>query len=84
MKHITWLQEYFPISFIRFQTKYMLGLSATPHRKDGLGKVLLWFFGPIIVDIKRKENKPMVKWVKTDVSSFDEKLNRCERLVFLL
>ena len=39
--------------FYKVQPKYLLGLSATPERKDGLSKVLYWFLGPQIVNIKR-------------------------------
>ena len=35
-------------------TKYILGLSATPTRKDGLTKVLNWFVGDIIFEASRK------------------------------
>lgn len=35
-------------------TRYMLGLSATPERKDGLTKVLHWFIGPIGYSVKRE------------------------------
>lgn len=34
-------------------TKYILGLSATPERKDGLTKVLHWLIGPICFKIDR-------------------------------
>ena len=34
--------------------KYILGLTATPNRKDGLTKVLHWFLGPITFKIERK------------------------------
>ena len=33
-------------------TKYRLGLSATPTRKDGLTKVIEWFLGKIIINNK--------------------------------
>lgn len=38
-------------------SKYMLGLSATPDRKDGLGPlgaapVISWFLGPVITDLR--------------------------------
>ena len=36
-------------------TKYMLGLSATPIRKDGLTKVLNWFIGDIFYSVERKQ-----------------------------
>lgn len=38
-------------------SKYMLGLSATPNRKDGLTKVLHWFLGPISFSIIREAEK---------------------------
>lgn len=34
--------------------KYILGLSATPNRKDGLSKVLEWYSGPLIYEAKRE------------------------------
>lgn len=36
--------------------KYILGLSATPNRKDGLSKVLEWYSGPLIYEAKRELN----------------------------
>lgn len=40
-------------------TKHMLGLSATPIRKDGLTKVLNWFIGDIFYSVER-ENQTSV------------------------
>jgi superfamily II DNA or RNA helicase len=54
----------------------MVGLSATPERKDGLSKVIYWFLGPQIVNIKRESGKPSIKFIFTDVSKYDEKLNK--------
>jgi len=54
----------------------MLGLSATPDRKDGLSKVIYWFLGPQIVHFKRETGKPKIKFVFTDVSEFEEKFNK--------
>jgi superfamily II DNA or RNA helicase len=34
--------------------KYILGLSATPERKDGLTRVLHWFIGPTCFELKRE------------------------------
>ena len=47
-------------------TKKMLGLSATPERKDGLSKVLEWFLGGITVPELQKnlEYKAGVKFVE--------------------
>lgn len=61
--------------FFKIQTKYMVGLSATPERKDGLSKVIYWFLGPQIVNIKRESGKPSIEFVYTDCSNYEEKLN---------
>lgn len=50
--------------------KYTLGLSATPKRKDGLTKVIEWFFGDIIVNYKKSEIEvPMVKFIEAVYTS---------------
>lgn len=41
----------------KINSKYMLALSATPNRKDGLTKVLKWFVGPIIFNTTNKKNQ---------------------------
>uniref|UniRef100_A0A6C0B075 Helicase ATP-binding domain-containing protein n=1 Tax=viral metagenome TaxID=1070528 RepID=A0A6C0B075_9ZZZZ len=61
--------------FYKVQTKYMIGLSATPERKDGLSKVIYWFLGPQIITIKRETNKPSIKFVMNDSSGYTEKFN---------
>lgn len=38
-----------------FQGKYILGLSATPFRRDGLTKVINWYAGPILHTIGPQE-----------------------------
>ena len=62
--------------FFKVQTKYMLGLSATPERKDGLSKVIYWFLGPQIVNIKRTTDKPTIQFVVNDCSEYIPKLTR--------
>lgn len=62
--------------FYKVQTKYMVGLSATPDRKDGLSKVIYWFLGPQIVHIKRETNKPSITFIFNDPEGYIEKLNR--------
>ena len=62
--------------FFKIQTKYMLGLSATPERKDGLSKVIYWFLGPQIVHFKRETDKPSIKFVFTDTAKYEEKFNK--------
>ncbi len=46
--------EVFHKSMIKVATKYSLGLSATPDRKDGLRKVFEWYIGPIVYMTKDK------------------------------
>jgi superfamily II DNA or RNA helicase len=40
--------EVFVQAFPKITSKHMLGLSATPERKDGLMYVIEWFLGPIL------------------------------------
>ena len=44
--------EVFHKSMAKVSSKYMLGLSATPNRKDGLRKVFEWYIGPVIYSTK--------------------------------
>ena len=46
--------EVFHKSMIKVASKYMLGLSATPNRKDGLRKVFEWYIGPMVYTTKDK------------------------------
>ena len=48
--------EVFHRSMSKVASKYMLGLSATPKRKDGLTKVFEWYIGPIVFSRKTKNN----------------------------
>ena len=47
--------EVFHRSMSKVASKYMLGLSATPKRKDGLTKVFEWYIGPIVFSQKNKK-----------------------------
>jgi superfamily II DNA or RNA helicase len=40
--------EVFHKSMMKVASKYSLGLSATPNRKDGLRKVFEWYIGPMV------------------------------------
>ena len=46
--------EVFQKSMAKVASKYLMGLSATPKRKDGLTKVFEWFIGPIVFSQKTK------------------------------
>ena len=48
--------EVFCRSLPKVATYYMLGLSATPNRKDGLRKVFEWYLGDIVYESKEKNN----------------------------
>ena len=52
--------EVFSKSMAKVASKYMLGLSATPDRKDGLRKVFEWFIGPMVYCTKEK-NKDYIE-----------------------
>lgn len=38
----------------RLYNRYLLGLSATPDRKDGLGPAIKWIVGPVIATLERR------------------------------
>ena len=64
----------------QFRGKYILGLSATPKRKDGMDPILFQQLGNIAYEAKRKKNgKHIAKVVKTDfvsnVDNFGELIN---------
>ena len=67
--------EVFVRSLFKIVTKYVLGLSATMQRKDGLSKVFKMFLGDIIYKEKPRGNdKVLVKVIeyKTNDSEFNE------------
>ena len=66
--------------FFKVQPKFLLGLSATPERKDGLSKVIYWFLGPQIITIKRETGKPSIKFVNADITGYTEKYNRLGKI----
>jgi len=41
-------------ALVRFDAAYVLGLSATPDRKDGLERAIFWLIGPIIAGLSRE------------------------------
>ena len=67
--------EVFSRSLSRIVTPYMLGLSATMQRKDGLTKVFKMFLGEIVYKDKRNTDDPvLVKAIRyqTDDVKFNE------------
>lgn len=64
--------ETFSRSLLKIRTKFTLGLSATPYRRDGLSQVFFQFLGPLLHKEKRSgSNTVLVK--KIDIHS-DNKL----------
>jgi len=53
--------EMFSGVFFKMFIKYSLGLSATLKRADGLSKVINWFLGDTVVDIKQVTGKPDIQ-----------------------
>ena len=49
--------EVFSKALIKTSFKYLLGLSATPNRADGLSKVFEWYLGKIVYSIKKREEE---------------------------
>jgi superfamily II DNA or RNA helicase len=56
--------EMFSSVFFKMCIDYSLGLSATLQRADGLSKVINWFLGDIIVDIKQTTDSPEIVFEK--------------------
>ena len=72
--------EVFSRSMQKVSSKYMLGLSATPKRKDGLSKVFEWYMGDIVYkDEKKNEDYAEVQLIEC---KFDELSYNKEELNF--
>lgn len=64
--------EVFSKSMAKVASKYMLGLSATPKRKDGLSKVFEWYMGDIVYNQKKKnEDYAEVQLIDCDFEEED-------------
>jgi superfamily II DNA or RNA helicase len=48
--------EVFSKALLKTNSKYTLGLSATPQRNDGLTKVFEWYLGPVVYRIKKRDD----------------------------
>ncbi len=38
-----------------FDCKYMLGLSATPYRRDGMGRLMWWYLGDLVFEVNKSK-----------------------------
>lgn len=62
-------------ALFKINCKYILGLSATPTRKDGCTKILKWFIGDIIYSVK-SDSKNVIKVDRYIIESEDENYNK--------
>ena len=69
--------EVFSKSMSKVASKYMLGLSATPKRKDGLSKVFEWYMGDIVY-LQKKKNEDYAEVQLIDCNYNDIKYNKVE------
>jgi len=60
----------------QFDCKYLLGLSATPYRRDGLSRVIYWHLGDLTGQIEKADLvasgdlcQADVRWIETDFST---------------
>ena len=60
--------EVFSKSMAKVASKYMLGLSATPDRKDGLRKVFEWYIGPMVFSSKNDKN---IDYIETRIYEYN-------------
>ena len=72
--------EVFSKSMSKVASKYMLGLSATPKRKDGLSRVFEWFMNDIVY-FQKEKNKDYAE-VQLIECNFSEKEYNKEELNF--
>lgn len=63
--------QHFSRTLTKIQTRWMLGLSATPNREDGLSKVFYWFLGePVYMETVR-EPDPTVEVKAVSIETTD-------------
>ena len=69
--------EVFSRSMGKVASKYMLGLSATPKRKDGLSRVFEWYIGNIVY-LQKKKNEDYAEVQLIECTFSDEEYNKEE------
>jgi superfamily II DNA or RNA helicase len=73
--------EVFSKSMAKVASKYMLGLSATPDRKDGLRKVFEWYIGPMVFSSKSEVNKDYIETrIYEYINEEDKEYNKLETI----
>ena len=69
--------EVFSKSMAKVASKYMLGLSATPNRKDGLRKVFEWYIGDLVYTSNTDDSKDEAVEVNI-IEYYDETPDYCK------
>lgn len=64
----------FSKSMFMLSRPYMLGLSATPKRKDGLTRALHWFIGPMSFKLERRDTRVSVQSITFTHPLYDESM----------
>lgn len=63
--------QHFSKTLQKIQTRWMLGLSATPTREDGLSKVFTWYLGEPVYWEKTREPDPTVEVKHVHIKTTD-------------
>jgi superfamily II DNA or RNA helicase len=69
--------EVFSKALLKTNFKYLLGLSATPKRMDGLSKVFEWYLGDIVYSIKKRD----IETVDVKIIKFYDNDNKYSKIV---
>ena len=72
--------RHFSKALIKTGAKYTISLSATPHRNDGLIKVMHWFLGKTMFKIKMKDNDQVISKI-INFNSSDKDFKNRERFI---
>jgi superfamily II DNA or RNA helicase len=64
----------------KIQTKYRLGLSATPKRRDGFDKVIEYHIGPIIIEKHEDRIVPLVEVYESNESDVKVEFNKAGKV----
>ena len=66
--------------FYKIPCKYSLGLTATLNRKDKMEKVVKWFLGEVLIDIKQLTQTPNIETLFFEQEEYTEILNRAGKV----
>lgn len=75
----------FSKAFPKLSTKYAIGLSATPNRKDRCETIFQYYIGPILYVLKRKQNNKIIARCVTLLMDRDQlplKYNRFGKVMY--